>query len=297
MFRKNTRSKPPKRENEHGGILLFISHVPHHSEFLIVPPAFSDHSLKPLFNGMASNQKPPDEFQLMMQIFDNLQYLDYETEYDPVSHHFPFLNPVYFAMPGQSTKEQFDYFAGLSIWVMQTFLGSTIETPSDFDEPATVADNLILALPQIGFKLSFASSKLVPGHGLAVCTILDALLRQAIKKKHFQTNSFRPVSGLGGSEEIETVGIDDDDGIVEEALDMGDDDEVEVVQGAVEYGTDKVIDSLELKKEAERVAPRLQIRIPAAKSDWRSHFQMMNQHHGKVTELMTQLAPILSKVG
>jgi hypothetical protein len=53
----------------------------------------------------------------------------------------------------------------------------TVETPSESDEPPTVADNFMPAMPGIGFKLSFSSAKLVPGHRLAVCTILDALLR------------------------------------------------------------------------------------------------------------------------
>jgi ABC-type transporter Mla subunit MlaD len=37
---------------------------------------------------------------------------------------------------------------------------------------------------------------------------------------------------------------------------------------------------------------RLQIQIPAAKSDWRRHFAMMGQHHQKITELMAQIAQL-----
>lgn len=249
-----------------------------------------------------SEKKAPDEFNLMRQIYDYLQYLDYETEFDPVKRHFQFVTPYYFALPGKSNKEQFDYFAALCIWLMQTYHGSTIETPSDYDEPSQVADNLLLALPSIGFKLNFSSTKLVPGYGIAVCTILEALLRLTIKKKHFTPNSFRIVSGVGGNEEIETVGEEDedDDGIIDDAIDVQEDGDDGEDFRTIDYGNDlqtKVIDSLELKAEAERVAPRLQIRIPAAKSDWRSHFMQMNQHHVRINELMTQLAPILAKVG
>lgn len=245
------------------------------------------------------DKKPADEFQLMRQIYDNLMYLDYETEFDPVKRHLPFLTPYYFALPGQSQKEQFDYFAALCVWLMQTYHGSQIETPSDYDEPSQVADNLMLALPAIGFKLSFSSTKIVPGHGLAVCTILDALLRLTIKKKHFSPNGFRAVSGFGGDVDMKTVGESDDEGVVDDAIDVqgDDDDEVELVQNVDFSNETKVIDSLELKAEAERVAPRLQIRIPAAKSDWRTHFGQMTQHHSRINELMGQLTPILSKVG
>ncbi|KAK8866999.1 Intraflagellar transport protein 57 [Tritrichomonas musculus] len=251
----------------------------------------------------SGDKKGPDEYILMRQIYDNLQYLDYETEFDPVKRHFPYLTTVYFAIPGQSSKEQFDYFAALCIWLMQTFLGSTIETPSDYDEPAQVADNLILALPQIGFKLNFSSSKLVPGHGLPVCTILDAIIRQTLKKKHFTPRSLKTIGGTGGHDEVETVGDDDedDDGIIDDAVDIASDDEIDAGAGnTYEIGNEggqKVIDSLELKAEAERVAARLQIRIPAAKSDWRSHFQQMSQHQSRINEIMSQLTPILSKVG
>lgn len=246
-----------------------------------------------------SDKKAPDEFQLMRQIYDNLQYLEYESNFDPLKRHLPYLTPFYFALPGQSAKEQFDYFAHLCVWMLQTYHGSQIETPSDYDEPSQVADNLILALPAVGFKLSFSSSKLVPGHGLAVCTILDALTRVTIKKQRFSPNSFRATNGFGGQEDMETIGESDDEGVVDDAIDVQGDDDEEVDHLATLdfHQENKIIDSHELKAEAERVAPRLQIRIPAAKSDWRTHFSQMNQHHGRISELMNQLTPILSKVG
>jgi estrogen-related receptor beta like 1 len=154
----------------------------------------------------------------------------------------------------------------------------------------------MLALPAIGFKLSFSSSKLVPGYGLAVCTILDALLRQAIKKKRFAPNPFQAISGLGGEQKMEVVG-EEDEGIIDDAVDVDEPDDDLIVAPVFDAGPEKVVDSLELQKEAERVASRLQIRIPAAKSDWRSHFSMMNSHHQKINELMAQLSPILAKVG
>jgi estrogen-related receptor beta like 1 len=231
----------------------------------------------------------------MRQIYDNLQYLEYEMNFNPMSRHFPHLNEFYFAVPGQSAKEQFDYFAGLCIWMMQKYLGSEIETPSDYDEPAQVADNLILALPAIGFKLNFSSSKLVPGHGIAVCTILDAIVRMTIKKRKFSENSLRVVGGVGGKEDVETV-REDDDGIVEDAVDVQSDAEDD---GAVADAASShpVIDSMDLKAEATRVAPSLQIRIPATKHDWRAHFSQMTQHKTTMLDCMSQLAPILSKIG
>jgi estrogen-related receptor beta like 1 len=244
------------------------------------------------------DSKPNDEFQFMRQVFDGLQYLDYESSFDPIHRHLPYLTPYYFALPGQSGKEQFDYFAGLCVWMMQTFLGSTIETPSDYDDPTTVADNLMLSLPQVGLKMSFSSSKVLPGHGIAICCILEALVRQSLKKRHFSPNAFRAVKGFGGSDQVETVGADEDEGLVDDTVDVQEDEDDDVLTiSGYEAATDKVVDSLELKKEAERVGARLQIHIPAAKSDWRSHFTMMTQHHGKITELMGRLTPILSKVG
>jgi peptidoglycan hydrolase CwlO-like protein len=63
--------------------------------------------------------------------------------------------------------------------------------------------------------------------------------------------------------------------------------DAEIVGGFGSASTTLVVDSLELRKEAERVAPRLQIRIPAAKNDGPSHFSIMNQRH--------QLAPIRTR--
>jgi len=54
---------------------------------------------------------------------------------------------------------------------------------------------------------------------------------------------------------------------------------------------------MELKAEAARVSERLQIKIPSTKSDWRAHVSQMSNFQNQITEVMTQLAPILSKVG
>jgi hypothetical protein len=248
---------------------------------------------------MSKDSKAPDEFILMRQIYDNLQYLEYETVFNPVKHHLPYLNAVYFAVPGQSSKEQFDYFAALCIWLMRTYLASDIEMPSDYDEPATVADNIILALPAIGFKLNFSSSKLAPGHGLAVCTILDAVLRLTIKKRKFTPSALRVTGGVGGKEEIETVDEDDDGAVIEDAIEVQSDgeDDIATFADTGAGGGPKVIDALDLKAEATRVAASLQIRIPAAKSDWRTHFSQMNQHQITIVDCMNQLSPILGKIG
>ena len=248
------------------------------------------------------DHKPGDEFMTMRQVYDNLQYLNYETEFDPISRKLPYLTPIYFAVQQSSPKTQFDYFSGLCVWMMQTYFGSPIETPTDYDQPATVTDNLIANLPALGFKISFTPAKLISGYGTTVCSILDGLTRLTIKKKGFSPNSFRVISGLGGgNDEVETRGDDDDeDDIVDDVVDVQEDDDKEDNTEIVDFGNDaqtKVIDSLELKAEAERVAPRLQIRIPAEKSDWRTHFSQMNQHQKTITDIMTQLTPILSKVG
>jgi estrogen-related receptor beta like 1 len=244
---------------------------------------------------MTKDSKAPDEFILMRQIYDNLQFLEYETAFNPIKRHLPFLTSVYFAVPGQSSKEQFDYFAALCIWLMRTFLGSDVEVPSDYDDPGTVSDNIILALPGIGFKLNFSSTKLTPGYGLAVCTILDAVLRLTIKKRKFSPIALRVTGGVGGSEEVETIDDDEDEAIVEDVIEGGSDVEDEGIT-VERYGT-RVVEELDLKEEAVRVAGKLQIRIPAAKSDWRAHFMQMNQYHVTIVDCMNQLAPILGKIG
>jgi hypothetical protein len=138
-------------------------------------------------------------------------------------------------------------------------LESEFETPPECDEPPTVADNFMLAMRGSGIKLSFSSAKLVPGHGLAVCTILDALLWQSLKKRRFAPSGFRAVSGLGCEQGMETVS-GEGEGIIDDAVDVDididepDDDGVAVV--GFDADTTKIVDGLELQKEAERVASR-----------------------------------------
>jgi hypothetical protein len=41
----------------------------------------------------------------------------------------------------------------------------------------------------------------------------------------------------------------------------------------------------------------LRIRIPAAKSDCRTHIKQINQHQMTIADCMNQLGPILAKIG
>lgn len=100
----------------------------------------------------------------------------------------------------------------------------------------------------------------------------------------------------GGTEDIEVVGSDDEDDVMEdfgELQEENEDHEIFVYQETEA----KVIDSLELKTEAERVSTKLEIRISATKTDWRGHFASMNQHRQKMDQIMVKLSPILLKVG
>jgi estrogen-related receptor beta like 1 len=107
------------------------------------------------------------------------------------------------------------------------------------------------------------------------------------------------IDGAGGREEVQVVGEDDDtEAIIDDAVDVqSDDEDTRYLVDFPMEGMPKVIDSMDLKAEATRVAASLQIRIPAAKSDWRTHFSQMNQHQANIVDCMTRLSPILSKVG
>ena len=251
---------------------------------------------------MSRDTKPPDEFMIMRQLYDNLEYLDYEVEFDPIKRHLPYLTPIYFAFESQSTKEQFDYFSSLAIWMMRTFLGSQVEEPTEFSAPADVADSILIALHDIGFKISFPSTKLLPGHGIAVCSILDSLAKKALKAKGFAHHKFRVVDpgNSANDDNVQTIGEEDSDeeGIVDDVEEYHEDESfVETPIYDSNVNAPQVIDSLALKSEAERVAPRLQIHISASKTDWRTHFQQMTTYQTQILDLMSKLTPILQTVG
>lgn len=245
-----------------------------------------------------TDSKSPDEFILMRQIFDNLQLLDYEVIFNPLKRNLPYLSPIYFAVQGISLKEQFDYFSNLSVWLMQSFLGSNIQYPSDLDQPPSVADTLLVGLSNINFKITFPSSKLIQGYGLPVCTILEQLSARAITKKSLAYKPFQVLAGMGGeTDNVEVIESDDEDIVEDDMIDVQDDvEEIENYSAIEKESTPKVIDSLELKAEAEKVSTKLQIRIPNQKSDWRAHLQQMDKHRDGIEKIMTELSPILSKV-
>ena len=248
-----------------------------------------------------TEKKIGDEFTLMRQIYDNLQLLNYETEFKPLERKLPYLTPLYFVLPARSSKEQFDYFAHLCTWMLQKFFGSNIETPTDYDTPTAIADNILIKLPDAGFKINFSSSKLLSGNGQSVLLILDSLSRGSLTKSGSFSSKLRIISGIGGGDDDEEVKTIDDDesALLDDVIEVPDDIEINE-NSTPDYINDlpnKIIDPLDLKKEAEKVANRLQIRIPAEKSDWRTHFSQMNQYQKNISDLMSQLSPILSKVG
>jgi hypothetical protein len=89
----------------------------------------------------------------------------------------------------------------------------------------------------------------VPGHGLAVCTILDALLQQSLMRRRFVPGGFRAVSGLGGEQEMEmemeTVG-GEGEGIIDDAVDVDESDDDGVAVLGFDADRAKVVDGLEL---------------------------------------------------
>jgi hypothetical protein len=80
-----------------------------------------------------------------------------------------------------------------------------------------------------------SSSKLIPAHDLAVCTILDAVVRQSIKKRKFTPNGLRVMTGVGGNEEAETVDDNDDEAVIEDAIDVQSDAEPDATV-IIDYG-------------------------------------------------------------
>eukprot|EP00968_Pinguiococcus_pyrenoidosus_P023028 scaffold3504_cov240-Pinguiococcus_pyrenoidosus.AAC.48 len=203
----------------------------------------------------------------MENALDKLFILDYEQRLCRPRGIEP-LHRAYFAVPGPNPSLQFKTLTDVCSWLVTEITGDpNAFVVEQFDDPNTSVNKLMLALRGLHFDLDFSATKLRPGHGEAVCAVLDFLTDKALQARNFSFQ--RPIyDDVQGADEAEAdddadAGDIEDEAEIEEEEEAVFTDAAPLAEGdakesdAMHQMLEAKIDPVEWNTELERVGPRL----------------------------------------
>jgi hypothetical protein len=171
---------------------------------------------------------------------------------------------------------------------------------SEFDDPHTSVNKLMLALRGLDFALSIPATRLKTAHGEAACSVLEFLVDAALKESGFkwQTPSYADTNDVEQAADDSSADL----GEIEEDLAQSDAEEVlfnEIAQmdpheSSLEHSQRNIIEASAIdaevwKKELERVAPRLRVtqpRLLSSSNEWRAHIEQTQTNRQTVAGLV-----------
>ena len=143
---------------------------------------------------------------------------------------------TYFLTKSQNPGEQSVYFIALSSWLLGQ-CGGKMSGDKKYDDPVTMANNLITEMKNIGIDCQIPPNLVRSGYGHPICTILRLLVDKALEVKNF---SFRPTK----IEEKLSANKLDAPEIEDEAPD--------VINMEIDYGDNLDADNKDKDKEEEK---------------------------------------------
>jgi len=251
-------------------------------------------------------------------ITDKLKLINYEKAFCQKKR--PPWTPLsrsYFAVPSPNNNqnEQFFYFTSLVSWLF-TLAGRKFNPPAQFDDPNSSCTNILMELKNMGFATpSFPPSKLIKGHGDAVCNLLDAVVDLVLEKQgwRWQKAVYQP-DGYVEDAEVDNTDINTDQ--QEDQLGMATgtaqepEEEEAYMDGRNEFPKEgkeakeeedakplhSQVDSAEWKLELERVGPQLRVTVLPDGKDWRAHLEQTHQHQETIIKALPESKSQLDKV-
>eukprot|EP00002_Diphylleia_rotans_P036757 TRINITY_DN814_c0_g1_i3.p1 TRINITY_DN814_c0_g1~~TRINITY_DN814_c0_g1_i3.p1 ORF type:complete len:303 (-),score=68.59 TRINITY_DN814_c0_g1_i3:820-1728(-) len=238
---------------------------------------------------------------LMEEVLETLKLLDYESKFCRVKN-FPKLDCFYFCKPHTKPQQQFYYFTSLTSWLMG-LNNHFYPPPAQFDDPNTTAASILLELRKMGISLDYPATKIKPGHGEPVATILKSLADKC------NANVIR-LGSIGHRPDgyADDITGDDDDAGAEIHDEVGDAfaDDDDMFPGDSHKKTQELLqDDILISKvdsnawmiELERVRPMLKLTIQSDTREWRTHLESMVANQDAIGKNMTDTTSGLEKLG
>lgn len=241
--------------------------------------------------------KGPSPLLMMEQILEKLKHLNYVDELCRKKAFRPFARTL-FAIKGDNQSTQFAKFLKVVTWLIGK-CGRSFEIDK-FDDPNTSVVKVMLELKEMGFEMDVAANKLKQPYGDAVCTVLQFLTDKALEHEGFSWESSHkpdyPDEDFAEEAEVnDDMDIGEDDESIEEevpSMDDLDDDESVLdeedptgINGPLKI-IEADVDAVAWKKELERVAPKLKLKILAAGKEWKTHLLEAKHHEKKIGNIL-----------
>ncbi|XP_004925430.2 intraflagellar transport protein 57 homolog [Bombyx mori] len=235
-----------------------------------------------------------------LRLMDKLRLLKIDTDLRPQIKMKP-LSRYYF-VTSTNPNEQFFVFASTAAWLIRK-CGKDFAQPNEEDDPNTIIAAVIDVLKENEVNVDFSSHKLKQGWGDQVCSILNILADEALKKENFEWQ--KPVVDIPESEES----VDDIDQVEDETEILLDkvEDEMPIYSDESEGDINadekepsniaqKVHDWEAWKLELERVAPALRLKISADGRDWRARHAQMRSYKEELFDRFKTTGTQLNKL-
>eukprot|EP01029_Cantina_marsupialis_P029627 TRINITY_DN781929_c0_g1_i1.p1 TRINITY_DN781929_c0_g1~~TRINITY_DN781929_c0_g1_i1.p1 ORF type:complete len:395 (-),score=125.01 TRINITY_DN781929_c0_g1_i1:224-1408(-) len=199
---------------------------------------------------------------------------------------------------GTNAGVQFNEMVSLIAWLFER-CGQKFEI-SEYDDPTTTINKIILQLKNMSFEMDFPASKLRQGYGLEVCGVIDWLAEQSLNKigfrflppVHFDDNQADEIQDVEGEE----IQFEDSESDSEDEMDAPESrprvDSMDRSINIIEAGVDPLVWQAEL----EEVAPLLKVRVRMAGKEWRSHLDVYEQNNNKVNNEVGGANTALQKI-
>ena len=180
-----------------------------------------------------------------------------------------------------------------------------------YDDPVSMATNLLTEMKNCGIDLSISPNLLRTGYGIPVCTVLLALVNKALEKKGFKFKKpkfdEKNLGNSGDSPEIEDEAPD----LINNEIDYGDNlNEVKKEEKA--KTTDIKEDNTGIgilysnttqedwQRELEKVSSKLKLDYNALnvfnKNEWRNHIQTIKDNEEKFTKEIPDSRAVLENL-
>ena len=191
--------------------------------------------------------------------------------------------------------------------------GGKISSEQKYDDPVTLASNLLTEMKNVGIDCGVPPNQLRQGYGTPICIVLLSLVDKVIQKIGFSFKKPRLEERKGNSKEDGLEIEDEMPDLISNEIDYGDDingDEKKVTNAKHTKDNEQIDDGTGImfsgttqedwQRELEKVSMKLKIeygKINAnGTSEWREHIQQIKQGREKFNTAIPESRAVLESL-
>ena len=222
------------------------------------------------------------------------------------------MTKTYFCQKNGRGGEQNVYFIALASWLVNQ-CGGKISSEQKYDDPVTIASNLLTEMKNVGIECGVPPNQLRQGYGSPICIVLLSLVDKVIQKIGFGFKKPKLEEKKGNSKEDGLEIEDELPDLINNEIDYGDDingDEKKATNvkqakekeqeddgtGIMYSGTSQE----DWQRELEKVSMKLKLeygKINAnGTSEWREHIQQIKQGGEKFNTAIPESRAVLENL-